>query len=291
MHRPNLDRLRSIEFESPAGPWRLWLWTPAPDLSEAVAMLWATEAQTVSFRERVIPRETVELMVNFGGRQTVHHGTVGLPSQQFGRSWVSGLQTGCLEIESTTSAQLVAASLRPAFAGPLLGVMGEEFAGRVVDLDDILSRQAGQLADRLEECQSVAGRFLLFESFLRQRLRRVSHGPHPSVCRAVGRLLASGGQTPVRSLSEDLGCSPRYLETRVRSQVGLPLKRLARLVRFSRAIEQIQTAPRVDWTRIAGGCGYYDQPHFNRDFHHFTGVSPTEFLASRDSSGQAMIVD
>ena len=291
MQRPCQDRLRSIEFDSPAGPWRLWLWTPAPDLSDAVSMLWATEAQTVSFRERVIPRETVELMVNFGGPQTVHARTGGLQSQQFRRSWVSGLQTGCLEIESPTAAQLVAASLRPAYAGPLLGVMGEEIADRVVDLDDVLPRQAGHLADRLAECPSVVGRFLLFECFLRQRLGRVNHGPHPSVCRAVERLISSGGRAPVRSLIEELGCSPRYLETRVRSQVGLPLKRLARLVRFSRAIEQIQEMPRVDWTRIAGRCGYYDQPHFNRDFHQFTGVSPTEFLASRDSSGQAMIVD
>ncbi|MCK7480090.1 MAG: hypothetical protein M0C28_24535 [Candidatus Moduliflexus flocculans] len=45
---------------------------PAPDLAEAVAALWATDAQTSAFRERVLPRETVELMINFGARQTIH---------------------------------------------------------------------------------------------------------------------------------------------------------------------------------------------------------------------------
>jgi hypothetical protein len=35
----------------------LWIWTPAEDLAEAVASLWATEANTMAFRERIVPRE------------------------------------------------------------------------------------------------------------------------------------------------------------------------------------------------------------------------------------------
>lgn len=60
----------------------MWVWQPAPDLAPAVATLWATEAQTVAFRERVLPGTTVELMINFGGRQTVHP-TGGASPQHF----------------------------------------------------------------------------------------------------------------------------------------------------------------------------------------------------------------
>jgi AraC-like DNA-binding protein len=137
----------------------------------------------------------------------------------------------------------------------------------------------------------VAGRFLLFEDFLRHRVRNAQRGPHPTASRAVSRLLATGGQAPIRGISEEIGCSPRYLESCVLEQTGLSPKRLARLIRFSRTIEQLRTEGAVDWGRIAHSCGYFDQSHFNRDFRQFAGVSPSAFLKAREPSSQAMMVD
>jgi AraC-like DNA-binding protein len=284
------DRLRTFEFVSAVGTWRLWTWTPAADLADAVAGLWATEADTVSFRERIVPRETVELMINLGGPQMVHRDGLD-PIQHFQRAWVSGLQTDCLEIESPTAARLIAASLRPAHAGPLLGVAGRELTERVVSLDEVIARAAEELAGRIEESPSIVGRFLIFEDFLRDRLRRSRYPINPAVCRAVRRLLDSAGQLPARALSQELGCSPRYLELRMNEQVGMPPKQLARLLRFSQAIEAIRSAPSIDWLEIAAACGYYDQAHFNRDFRRFTGVTPSEFMRTRDPSSQAIMVE
>jgi AraC-like DNA-binding protein len=283
-------RLKQHLFDSPAGPWRLWTWTVAPDLEQAVVCLWATEAQTVAFREKVVPRETVELMINFGGRQTVHRADRPFDPQHFRRSWVSGLQSACLDIESPSAAQLMAASLRPAHAGPLLGVSGGEIVGSVIRLDDLVAGAANELADRLEESPSVIGRFFLFEDFLRERLRR-SRLPTPLTCRAVQRITESGGAIASRVLQEELGCSGRYLEKQMTEHVGLTPKRLSRLIRFSRVIDQVRSETEVDWGRIAHACGFYDQSHFNNEFRAFTGTTPSGFLSLRDSSTQAMIVE
>ncbi|MCU0251880.1 MAG: helix-turn-helix domain-containing protein [Vicinamibacterales bacterium] len=230
------------------------------------------------------------MIINFGGRQTIHQ--IGRPQEPlfFQRSWVSGLQTACLEVESPTPARLIAASLRPAYAGPLLGVCGQDITNRVVPLDAVLAGLADDLAGRLEGIPSVAGRFLLFEDFLRERIRS-GRRPHPTACRAANRIFRTGGQIAARELKEELGCSARYLEKQLGEQIGLAPKQLARLVRFSRSVEQIRRARRIDWGRIAAYCGYYDQPHFNRDFRLFTGATPTEFLALRDPSTQAMMVE
>ena len=76
-------------------------------------------------------------MINFGGRQRIHRRPLTLDVHRY---WVSGLQSECLEIESPTAPQLIAASLRPAHAGPLLGIAGREIVGRVVPLDLVISR-------------------------------------------------------------------------------------------------------------------------------------------------------
>ncbi len=265
----------------------MWLWTPAADLRPAVTALWATEARTVAFRELVLPRPNVELMINFGGAQRLHTAR-GMETHK--RAWVSGLHTSCLEIESPCAAQLIAASLHPAHAGPLLGVTGRELAGRVTPLSDVIGFQSDDLATRLEEGNSVANRFLIFEGFLRQLLR-YRRDPHAAVQFAVERLMASGGRATIREVADRLGCSRRYLESRLVEEIGLAPKRLARLVRFSHAVERTRSDEVIELGQLALECGYYDQAHFNRDFREFAGVSPGGFLASRDSSGQAMLVN
>lgn len=287
---PAAARLKALTFESPVGVWTLSLWEPAPDLRPAVTGLWATTAQTVAFREKVIPRETVELMVNFGGRQLVHWPDRPVGPQPFRRAWVSGLQTECLEIESPSAAQLIAASLHPAHAGGLLGIAGRELRGRVIELDDVVTRTAADLADRLEETSSAIGRFLLFEDFLRDRLRRQRRGV-PAAVRAIERIFDSGGRLSAAALRTEIGCSARYLETQLAEHVGLSPKRLSTLVRFSRAIERVRGAQAVDWSAVAIDCGYYDQSHFYRDFGRFTGTTPGAFLAQRDPSSQALLVE
>lgn len=283
-------RMKTVVFDSPVGAWTLRSWEPAPDLRPAVVGLWATTAQTVAFREKVIPRETVELMVNFGGRQLVHWSDRPHSPQPFRRVWVSGLQTECLDIESPSAAQLIAASLHPAHAGALLGVAGRELRGRVVELDDVLSRTATDLADRLEETPSVVGRFLLLEDFLRDRLRRQRRSV-PAAIRAIERICDAGGRLSAATLRAEIGCSARYLETQLAEHVGLSPKQLAKLVRFSRAIECVRVAEVVDWAEVAIDCGYYDQSHFYRDFGRFTGTTPGEFLAQRDPSSQALLIE
>lgn len=281
-------RVRSFEFRSAVGAWKLWLCAPPPDLMPAVTGLWATESETSAFREQVLPRESVELMINLGGPQTLIQPDGG--HSEFRQGWVSGLQSGCLEIASPTPARLVAASLHPAHAGALLGLEGWECSNRVVRLDEILSTATRDLVERMHACDSVAGRFGELVRFLRIRLER-ARLPCAAACFSVNRILATGGQVSARDLQDDLRCSARYLEKSLAAHTGFTPKRLARLVRFSRAVDVIRTGPPPDWSAVAQACGFYDQAHFANEFRQFTGATPGEFLQRRDPSSQAMLVD
>src|SRR5262249_5698543 len=70
----------------------------------------------------------------------------------------------------------------------------------------------------------------------------------------------------------DIGWSRKRLWSRFRSQIGLPPKPAARLVRFDQAAHRI--AAGQDIARVAADTGFADQPHLHRDVVAFTGATP-----------------
>ncbi|HTZ62791.1 MAG TPA: helix-turn-helix transcriptional regulator [Solirubrobacteraceae bacterium] len=90
---------------------------------------------------------------------------------------------------------------------------------------------------------------------------------------------ASHGRLRVSDLTSELGCSRKHLAARFREHVGLPPKVYARMLRFRRATDLLSAGQSIAET--AAECGYYDQPHLDRDFREFAGTTPSAYLAER----------
>jgi transcriptional regulator GlxA family with amidase domain len=86
------------------------------------------------------------------------------------------------------------------------------------------------------------------------------------------RIVASRGSVRVEGLATELGWSRKRLWSRFRSQIGLPPKRAAKLVRFDHAAQRLTTGESA--ASVAVECGYVDQSHFHRDVVAFTGMTP-----------------
>lgn len=72
---------------------------------------------------------------------------------------------------------------------------------------------------------------------------------------------------------------------RFREAIGPAPKTAARIMRFRRAVDRLSLDDGSRLGEIALDCGYYDQPHLNRDFRELAGTSPGEFVASRLPDG------
>lgn len=86
------------------------------------------------------------------------------------------------------------------------------------------------------------------------------------------------GVVQVKNLTDKFHISRRWLEKQFAVQVGISPKELARITRFNALLTRVETTPSVSWTELIEKYGYYDQSHLNRDFHEFTGLSPTQYF-------------
>jgi AraC-like DNA-binding protein len=153
-----------------------------------------------------------------------------------------------------------------------------ELSGQLVDLVEVLGPEGRRLGERLRETPSWRRRFALLDRFL---LGRFDEGPRssPEVGWAWERLVATGGAVPIAQLATEVGWSHKHLIARFRRQVGLRPKTAARLVRFERVLGRLDERRGLDWGLLAREAGYADQAHLIRDFHQFTGTTPTDFAA------------
>lgn len=142
-------------------------------------------------------------------------------------------------------------------------------AGPLRDLESRLHDCAGEddIRDTLDACLSNL-------PLMRSRSDLVDY--------SLRRIFARRGDIQIDELTNDTSAHYRTVEKRFAEHVGIAPKTLAKTIRFKHAMHLLQgaRAMRTPLTRLAD-LGYYDQSHFAKDFHYFTGSTPGKFLKSR----------
>jgi AraC-like DNA-binding protein len=219
---------------------------------------------------RMIPHPALTLALDFGagppivddaaGRQQQGSLVAGLGFGFGGAVWIGGENVACVQVR-----------LSPVIARAVLGVSPADLDGAVVSLDDLWGRETSRICERLGDVSSWEDRFGLTDALL---IRRREAGPSidPEVAWAWGRIVVSRGQVRVDQLAAEIGWSRKRLWSRFHSQIGLPPKRAAKLVRFDHAAHRLIAGQ--DAARVAADSGYTDQSHLHRDIVAFTGVTP-----------------
>jgi AraC-like DNA-binding protein len=222
-------------------------------------------------RRSELPGARIVLVISFGPSMDV--------DERRYTSFVAGLHEAPALTEHAGESHGVEVYFTPLGATRFFGMPMSELTHRVVELEDVIGRQADALAAQLYEAPGWPARLALLERTIAARV--IEAPPLPTELEwAWRRLLATDGAVPIAALAGELGWSRRHLAARFREQIGLPPKAVARVLRFERAAERLRAG--ADLGRLALECGYYDQAHFNRDFRAFAGVTPTEYRATAE---------
>jgi len=192
-------------------------------------------------------------------------------------SFVAGLHDHAVSTAHDGRQGGVQIGLSPQAAYALSGIPTRHLTNAVVPIEDVLGPSTRELVERLAAAPSWRDRFELLDAAL---LGRLDAGPAP--CPTVGwlwdRLVETAGRVSVGALAGEVGWSRRQLAARFAEEVGLPPKLAARVLRFEHAVGLLRRPRPPSLAAVASLCGYYDQPHMNRDFVEFAGMTPGAFF-------------
>lgn len=105
----------------------------------------------------------------------------------------------------------------------------------------------------------------------------------------IGDMISRLAAEPGARHAEVVGAYPltqKHLITEFKRYLGVTPKYYHRILRFNDVLRHVQTEGGASWAAVAHHCGYSDQSHFIRDFRHFSGFNPTEYLRQDFEDGQ-----
>ena len=204
------------------------------------------------------------------------------------------LPDGCLDLIWTDGALLVAgpdthahlahdtphatyAGLRfaPGTGPVLLGIPANELRDQRVPLAAIWDEaEVRRLEETLASARTVTDAAATLEHSAITRLRTIG-APDP-LTRAITQGIASG--TSVAETARTVGLSDRQLHRRSLTAYGYGPKTLARILRFTRALDLARSGEAL--AEVAATTGYADQAHLAREVRDLAGIPLSALLSA-----------
>ena len=239
---------------------------PPLDFAHLVQCLWTLEGVRPSsdVPDPVPSDGCVEILFNGGASVTERRDPVGAAIVQPSAAIV-GPTLQPLLLDTAGPMRIAGVRLWPWAVRAVLGIPGDELRDRTLSLAEIGLRDA-DIDWRLESPSRVAP----IATWL---ARSVTAQPHVAV-REIAQRIMGDEPANIQALVHDSGMSWRHVNRLFASEVGLSPKELARLKRLNGAIALMRARPNWTLSRVATHAGYYDQPHFVREFKALTGCTP-----------------
>jgi AraC-like DNA-binding protein len=251
---------------------------PKPPINQFIDYLWQFDGGQLPRRERIVPSGTMELVINLReDRVSVENEK---NQKRLSGAVVSGTYSSIFVIDAMQHESMLGVHFKPAGAFPFLGVAANELTNAHIDLVDLWGSVARELRERVCLASTQEQRFEIVEEVLTYRLRSAPKR-NAAVDISLDAFGPYGTSSNVQEVAKETGICQRRFRKVFAHEVGLTPKVFSRILRFQRARSLTDTIVKPDWADIALACGYFDQSHLIHDFHEFSGLSPTEYLALR----------
>jgi AraC-like DNA-binding protein len=189
---------------------------------------------------------------------------------------VAGVGTDRFTYTYTGSGRVFGIKFRPGAFRPFLGRPVVELTDQTRPLATLWGADADRFAADLAGASDLDALVAVAERHLR------AHWPDrdpevASVCRIVHAMLHDREITRVEEVAERFGIAPRTLQRMFQRYVGVSPKWVLRRYRLHEAAARLAEGTDRSWADVAADLGYFDQPHFIRDFTRAIGMPPAAY--------------
>jgi AraC-like DNA-binding protein len=167
--------------------------------------------------------------------------------------------------------ELFGIELHPPALKKLLKIPSGEFLNTIVDVETI-NKDFKLLWELLAVAHSFDDRVHIAEQWMIKNIS-IIHARDMAVSSFLDQQLPA---VDVSSLAAQLCYSPRQLHRKSREYFGMSTEALISYKRYLDALRLMHNS-KESLTSISYESQYFDQPHFNREFKEYTGLTPGEY--------------
>jgi AraC-like DNA-binding protein len=223
---------------------------------------------------RILPDTSFALAFRLKGQVNYLHG--GSP-EQLPFSVISGLRKTPRLVNYIENSATVIIHFKETGPAAFFKVPMYELFEQSISLEYFIPQtQISILEEELFEAQNNRQRIAVVERFLLSQFQ-----PPTSdrlIDEALRNIYAAKGSLKIKELVRHLYVGQDAFEKRFRKATGTTPKQFSSIVRMKAVIGSIRQNHAL--ADVTFGNGFFDQPHFNKEFRLFTGQTPTDFIKS-----------
>jgi AraC-like DNA-binding protein len=231
--------------------------------------------------DRFLPDGNAEIIIDLTeGTQFIYDNETLDEIQACRFFWSSGVRTRPITIPSGNGSRILVVAFKRGRAYPFYPMPVSELTDHVVSADLIFRRSILELREQLLAAASIDQMFLLVETFLFGWARDRLSSEYTSRCieYAVSSIINQPNRLGFGQLSEQIGYSQKHFISLFKRQVGVSPKQYLKIMRFQKAVLELELGRPTDWSQFAWENGYYDQSHFIHEFRNFSGFTPGDYM-------------
>lgn len=244
--------------------------------------------------DRFLPDGNTELIFDLTEiPQHIHDNHTLEVIQSCRQAWVSGVRTRPITIPSGKDSRMLVVAFKKGAAHPFYPFPMSELTDSVVMADLVFGSSILDLREKLLFAKSTSEMFYLVELFLLGRAGDKLHESTTSNCikYAISNIISQPTLSSFHNLSDQIGYSQKHFIELFKGQVGLSPKQYLKIIRFQKAIYEIEANRSIHWSGIAAESGFYDQAHFIHDFKDFSGFTPNDYIKRKSGTLNYIPVD
>lgn len=177
------------------------------------------------------------------------------------------------------SFSVAGAALRPSGWRSLFRTSHQDYADRLLRLDEVWHTPTDSLEAEMVGASDDAGKIAALEQALRARLDRIGRRKVDDRLARFETIARTDPTRRIEDIADELDLSMRQFARRCQTGFGLTPKAILRRSRFldmATAMRGFSSPSEQDLAALR----YYDQSHLGREFKRFTGMTPTVFAGA-----------